>query len=211
LISVDEKGDDNSTPLYFDGQKYLNQIIPSVFDGTLSAYTYPDEFEPYNGVVEGITGQSRLSFGLCYRDNNEIHILYNVTAAPSSDQYSTLSDSPSPVAFAWAISTLPVDVPTARATSHLVIPVAQAEAASIADLEALIYGDDENDPSLPDPATILSIFESHTTLRITDNGDGTWTATGPDDVVSMTDATAFQIDWPSAIFADSTSYRVYSL
>jgi hypothetical protein len=211
LISVTENGDDASTPLYFDGQKYRNQTVLSVFEGTLTAFTYPDEFEQYNGVVNGITAQKRLSFGLSYRNSKEIHILYNVSAAPSANQYGSISDAPDPNTFSWDITTVPMAVTEARPTSHLVISLAQAEADSISDLEALIYGDDENDPVLPDPAAILEIFESHTTLRITDNGDGTWTATGPDSVVALTDSNTFQIDWPSAVLIDADTYTVYSL
>jgi hypothetical protein len=50
-------------------------------------------------------------------------------------------------------------------------------------LEAALYGDDENDPYLPTVAQVLEMFESSTLVRITDNGDGTWTATGPDELV----------------------------
>lgn len=211
LISVTEKGDATPELLYFDGQKYRNRMIPATFDGTLSAYTYPDEFELYAGIDGGFTAQNRLSFGLSYRNNNELHLLYNVTAAPSNDQYSTLSDSPNVVAFSWTISTVPVPVPTARPTAHLVISLAEVDPGALDDLEAMIYGDGSNDSSLPDPATVIDIFESHTTVRITDNGDGTWTASGPDTAVFLTDSTHFEINWPSAVLIDADSYTVYSL
>ncbi|HEY2455591.1 MAG TPA: hypothetical protein VGI71_23850 [Scandinavium sp.] len=211
LISVTEKGDASSNPLYFDGQKYQEDSVLSEFDGTVVAFTYPDEFEQYNGITKGLTAQKRKSFGLCYRDNNKLHIVYNASAAPSSDQYNSLSDTPNPVAFSWDISTVPMDIPAARPTPHLVIVLAQANTAALAELEALLYGDDANDPSLPDPLTVISIFESNTTLRITDNGDGSWTASGPDSVVFMTGTDSFQINWSSAVLIDSDTYTVYSL
>jgi hypothetical protein len=93
----------------------------------------------------------------------------------------------------------------------LTIVVDDVQPGALADLEALIYGDDDNDPVLPSPTEVLEIFESHTTLRITDNGDGSWTATGPDSAIVMLDATTFQITWPSAIFIDATSYKISSL
>jgi hypothetical protein len=211
LISVTENGDDTATPLYFDGIRYVNQIVASAFEGTLSAFTYPDEFEPYDGIVSGITGQERLSFGLSYRSSRELHILYGITANPSSDAYASAGGDISPVSFSWAISAIPVNIPAVRPTAHLIVALDQADPASISALEDIIYGDDANDPSLPNPATVLDIFESNTTLRITNNGDGTWTASGPDGVVSMLDADTFQISCASAIFIDSSSYRVYSL
>ena len=211
LVSVTEKADDNPVAMYIDGQKAQNHIVPSVFAGTITAYTYPDEFEQYIGMISGVTAQPKSSFGFSYRDNRELHLIYNALAAPSSDQYVSIGGDISPIVFSWDFTTVPVDVYSSKATSHLVVSLDYADSAAISDLEDMVYGNDDNDPSLPDPATVLELFESHTTLRITDNGDGTWTAYGPDDVVQMIDANTFEITWPSAIFIDANSYRIYSL
>lgn len=187
LTSVTEKGDDSSSSLYLDGQKIRTRVAPSSFAGTIKALTYPDEFEPMIGLVSGISSQARQSFGFSYRNNREIHLVYNALAAPSSDQYSSLSDQSSPVEFSWDFTTQPVEIPGGRKSSHLVVLIDYAQSGAISSLEALLYGDDTNDPSLPDPAAVLDIFESNAVLRITDNGDGTWTAVGPDDVITMVD------------------------
>jgi hypothetical protein len=42
-----------------------------------------------------------------------------------------------------------------------------------------------------------------TTLEVTDNGDGTWTATGPDDVVTLISETEFKITAPSVVIPDT--------
>jgi hypothetical protein len=131
--------------------------------------------------------------------------------SPSSDQYESTGGDISPVAFAWDFSTAPVEIPFGRPTAHLVIVTDFAEADALAALEDILYGDDENAPSLPDPQTVYELFESNTTLRITDNGDGTWTATGPDDVVVDNGDGTFTINWPSALFIDATTYQIYSL
>jgi hypothetical protein len=186
LVSVVENGDDAPTALYIDGQKVLDRSVPSSFAGTISAYTYPDEFEIYNGNVNGITSQTRQSFGLSFMDNRELHLVYNALAAPSESSYASIGESPTLTTFSWDFTTLPIEIPAGRPSSHIVIMVDYAQAEALFALENIIYGDDVNDPSLPDPATILEIFESYVTLRITDNGDGTWTATGPDDVVYLT-------------------------
>jgi hypothetical protein len=184
LISVLEKGDNQPVTQYLDGIPYNNHTPPTIFDGTLNAYTYPDEFEVYNGVVSGITAQRRASFGLSYRDNNELHILYNATVAPSNDQYQSLSDTPNPVSFSWTISTLPVDVaeivsdqfdqfplpiPQAGPTSHLIVSLVEINSAALSLLEAALYGDDANEPYLPMPSDIIEMIESNTTIRITRN------------------------------------------
>jgi hypothetical protein len=186
LVSVVENGDDAPTALYIDGQKVLDRSVPSAFAGTISAYTYPDEFEVYDGNVNGVTSQTRQSFGLSFMDNRELHLVYNALAAPSENSYASVGESPTLTTFSWDLTTLPIDIPAGRPSSHLVIMVDYAQAEALVALQNIIYGDDVNDPSLPDPATILEIFESYVTLRITDNGDGTWTATGPDDVVYLT-------------------------
>jgi hypothetical protein len=211
LISVTEKGDDASSDVYLDGQKVRSRIRLSSFTGTISAFMYPEEFEPYDGIVTGVTGQTRKPFGLSYRSNQELHLVYNAMTSPPGNAYSTLTDQVNMTSFSWDFTTVPVDIPGGRPSAHLVIKVDDAQPGVMTDLEALIYGDDDDDPFLPSPADILEIFESHTTLRITDNGDGTWTATGPSTAIVMLDSTTFQIDWPSAIFIDATSYKISSL
>lgn len=211
LISVSEKSDSAPSSLYIDGQKAKDHIVPSVFSGTIEAFTYPDEFEPCIGLDSGISGQMHEDFGLAYRDNRSIHLIYNANASPSSDQYQTLGGDVSPVTFSWDITTRPVVVPFARPTSRLVISLDFADPAAVSDLEDYIYGNDSDQPSLPDPSVIIDIFESHTTLRITDLGNGNWRAEGPDSVITMLDSETFQIDWPSAIYIDPETYRIFSL
>lgn len=183
LISVTEKGDDAPTVQYLEGMPYNNHFPLDVFQGTLTAFTYPPEFEVYNGVDTGVTAQSRLAFGFSYCDNRELHIVYQASIGPSNDQYSSLGDTPNPVSFAWPITTVPVDVPGSRPTSHLIVSLDLIGTAAMDLLQAALYGDDENDPYLPDVAAVIEMFESSTLIRITDNGDGTWTATGPDELV----------------------------
>lgn len=186
LVSVTDNGDDAPTALYLDGQKVADRSVPSTFAGTISAFMYPDEFDSCIGVVDGVSAQPRQPFSFSYRSNSELHLVYNALASAGSDDYSTLSESPTALAFSWEFTTLPIDIPAGRPSAHLVIMLDYAQPEAISALEDIIYGDDVNDASMPDPATILEIFESYTTLRITDNGDGTWTATGPDDVVYLT-------------------------
>lgn len=211
LVSVTETGDSTPDSIYIDGQKVRNRVLPSTFAGTIAAFTYPDEFEPYNGLSNYVSGQPRMNFGFSYRTNNELHVVYQATVAPSNDQYVSMADTVTPVAFQWAFTTIPVAIPNGRPSAHLIVDLDTVNASALSDLEALLYGDDSNDPSLPDPITVIAVFETYATLVITDNGDGTWTASGPDSVVSMTSDTTFQIDWPSAVFTSSSTYKIFSL
>ena len=214
LTSVKENGDDSPSTLYIDGQPYKNSITPSTFAGIISAYMYPDEFEPYIGVSSGIgiTGQPKKSFGLSYRDNNEIHLVYNVLVSPSSDKYATMGANVDPVMFQWNFTTTPVNIPGGKPSAHLVIMVDQASPDAISNLENLIYGDDANAPVLPDPVTVYNLFDSYAFLRITDNGDGTWTANDTQgSILTMLDSVTFQINWSSAVVIDADNYKIHSL
>lgn len=212
LTSVTEKGDDSTNSLYVDGQLYRNRNVPSTFAGVISAYTYPDEFEPYIGANKGITGQPKKTFGLTYRDNLELHIVYNVVVLPSSDKYVTLGDTTSPVDFSWDFTTLPVNVPGGRPSSHVVVMLDYVHPAALSALEDILYGDDANTPSLPDPLSLFNLFDSYADLRITDNGDGTWTAVDtPGTIITMLDSVTFQIDYSTAIMINSDEYTVHSL
>jgi hypothetical protein len=211
LISVTEKGDDSSSALYLDGQIYRNRNVPSNFSGTIVAYMYPDDFDIYNGVYLGRTGQPRPSFGLCYRSNEELHIVYGAVAAPSNDKYSSIGAEISPVSFSWDFTTVPVKIPGGKPSAHIVILLDQILPGVLTALETVLYGDDSTVPSIPSPDDLIELFESHSILRITDNGDGTWTATGPDTVITMIDSDTFDINWPSAVFIDASTYTVSSL
>lgn len=210
LVSVTEAGEPDQDANYFDGQRYHNRGIPGTFAGTISAYTYPDELEPYIGISGIFQGQQRQSFGLSYRTNREIHLVYNVLTVPAKPAYQTISDKPTPVTFDWDFSTTPVEIPGGKPASHLVIMVDQSQPGAISDLENLIYGNDTDDPVLPDPVDVIALFESYTTVRVTDNGDGSFTVSGPDADVSVSGHT-FTVNWPSVIFTTIGTYRISSL
>jgi hypothetical protein len=210
LISVAETGDQDQEANYLDGRKYNRRSAAQGFSGTISAYTYPDELEPFISAIYGDQAPHvRRLFGFSYRTNREIHLVYNVLLARNVKRYSSSGKQTDPVLLEWNFTTLPVKIPGGKVSSHLVIMVSDSPA--ITDLEALIYGDDENDPLLPPAEDILEIFESRTILRVTDNGDGTWTATGPDEAITIIDADTFQIDWPSVIFTGDMTYMISSL
>ena len=86
-----------------------------------------------------------------------------------------------------------------------------AYSAAISDLEDMLYGTNAEAPRLPLPDEIISIFEENALLRIIDHGDGTWTAIGPDEAITMITPTEFEIDWPSATYLDEETYTIRSL
>ena len=124
--------------------------------------------------------QARKTFGLSYRTllgndakgndyGYKLHLVYGCTASPSEKSYSTVNDSPEAGSFSFEITTVPVAVNGYKATSIITIDSTKVAKADLDALEALLYGGDSTDPSLPMPDTVL------TTLGLTwDSTNGVW-------------------------------------
>lgn len=163
-----------ATPLYADNIKYLNLMSTEEFGATVEAYTYPDEFKACNGEAELAVGvvigqQERQEFGMCYRtilgndtDKNahgyKLHIIYGAMAAPSEKAYATVSDSPEAITFSWELTTTPEAVTDAKPTASITIDSTKVDAEKLATLEAMLYGSEEQEPTLPLPDAIKAIF-----------------------------------------------------
>lgn len=215
-----------SKPYYIDGVKYLNTSAPEEYAGTISAYTYPDEFAPCDGYVmtrQGFytTAQRRREFNLSYRtkvgsDLSEdagykIHLLYNALASPTERSNTTIGDSIDPNDFSWAITTRPPRVVDRFVSAHYVVDSRTTDPGVLSTIEDILYGTEENDPRIPGFMELLGIFDAATELVVIDNGDGTWTATAPFDVIRMIDVGVFEITHPNAELAvDEETFTVSS-
>lgn len=162
------------TKLFADDIKYLSLRSAEEFGGTIEAYTYPDEFEECDGSKEIATGvtigqQARKGFGFCYRTvignaaqgesyGYKLHIVYNATASPSQKSYATINDSPEAITFSWEFSTNPTSFGNdLKPSATLVIDSTKIDAAKLASIEALLYGSENAEPSLPSPSEIIAI------------------------------------------------------
>jgi hypothetical protein len=164
-----------STPLYADNIKYLELRSAEDFGATIEAYTYPEEFEACDGsaaIAEGVKigQQDRIPFGLCYRTvlgndikaNNygyKLHLIYGATASPSEKSYSTINDSPEAITFSWEITTTPIEVEGFKPTAVLTINSTKVDSETLAAIEALLYGSESNEPSMPTPNEILAMIK----------------------------------------------------
>lgn len=167
-----------SNPQYADNIKYLNLQSAEEFGATIEAFTYPDEFGQCDGTATPEPGvhvgqQSRKTFGFAYRTKigtdldadhgYKLHLVYGALAAPSEKAYTTINDSPEAITFSWEISTTPVAVGEIGGTEYkpaasLTIDSTQVDPAALADLEEILYGSVGDDPRLPLPAEVISIF-----------------------------------------------------
>lgn len=165
-----------ANPFYADNIKYLNLMSVEEFGASIEAYTYPPEFAACDGSVEitkGITigQQKRQAFGMAYRtilgndtEGNsygyKLHLIYGALASPSEKAYNTVNESPEPNTFSWEITTTPVTVEGHNPTSSLVINSKDVDAAKLAELEAILYGSENEEPRLPLPDEIATLFKS---------------------------------------------------
>lgn len=112
--------------IYADNIKYASLRSAETFGGTIEAYMYPPEFAECDGSATVGTGvyvgqQKRKPFGFAFRSdvgsaadggidvntNYKLHLIYNATASPSEQSFSTINDSPEAITMSWEITTLP--------------------------------------------------------------------------------------------------------
>lgn len=165
--------------IYADNIKYLNLMSREEFEGSIEAYTYPDEFmacdgsaspENANGFVIG--QQDRKTFAFCYQtkvgtDLNpeagyKIHIIYGALASPSERSYETVNDSPEAMTFSWDITTTPVAVTGFKPTAHVELDSTKIDKTKLEKIEAKLYGTEQPDgkPTLLMPDEIISILKA---------------------------------------------------
>ena len=212
LVSGDEGSEEIfDKDRYFDGINYtLMQSLGSCA-ATLQAYTSPEEFDAYDGYQDFKMHQGRREFGLSWREpGNEIHILYNCLAMPSKKQFATKTNALNITPIAWDIATRPIAFDSVAPTAHLVVRPADGYPSIIEDFEGMLYGTDSTEPYLPTPQELFEFFETASMFIVVDNGDGSFSVTGPDEMVHMLDATSFELVSPSAIMTNGVSYSVSS-
>lgn len=163
-----------SNPQYADNIKYLNLISAEEFGATIEAFTYPDEFAQCDGTVMPQPGvalgqQGRAIFGLSFRTRlgndlegsdygYKLHLIYGCQAAPSEKAYATINDSPEAITFSWEVTTTPVAAATYKPTAQIVIDSSIVDPTDLATLEDILYGTVGDDPRLPLPDEVVTIF-----------------------------------------------------
>ena len=230
LTNVDEVPDTTIEPLYFNGVKYHDYTSRGDYKGTLKAYTYPEEFELFDGVFESpangiyITGQIPTdTFNLSYRTmigndtegqnlGYKIHVLYNLTAKPSNKSYSTLGGgAESAYEFSWELSSVPVAAFNLRPTSHIIFDTTKMHELAIYEIERTIYGTDETPPQILTIDEFEEMTQFVADIQITDNLDGSWNAAGSDYYIKLNQSSQeFAIHEANAVYLDENTYEITS-
>jgi len=224
LLSIKETDDnDSQTVLYIDGQKKVNQVDLGTFSASIEAYTYPDEMLPYDGFAQpAFSGQFRPPFNLSYRSllgsdvegtarGYLLHLVYNGYLKPASKDHASLNGDVDAETFNWDLSTTPAYVPGARPTSHIFVDSTKAYTSTMLALENLLYGTETTPSHFPSILEVLALFEATAIFKVTDNGDGTATISGPDEAVHMVTSDTAELTWPTVIQISEDTFQLSSL
>lgn len=173
----------DATTIYADNIKYLTLRAAEDYGATITAYTYPDEWEECDGSASPVPGvtfgqQKRKMFGFSCRtligndtesDSHgyKLHLVYAATASPSERAYSTVNDSPEAIEFSWEISTTPIAVATTDSKGGELKPVAcltidstKVDSTKMKALEDILYGGTETEARLPLPDEVVNLLKA---------------------------------------------------
>lgn len=174
LVSVNQTSDTSeSTPYFVDGFKYHTKQELGDFKATLSAFTYPDEFEACDGIGEIEAGlragqQPRKRFHLTYRTKigNEltseagykIHLIYDCMVTPTARNNSSQSNQVNFEAFSWTITGHPQIREGFAPTCYFVVDSRDNTTAKMTALENFLYGTASTVPRFPDIFQLQSLI-----------------------------------------------------
>lgn len=210
---------------YLDGNKYLIASSAEEFGATINAFTYPPQFgqcdgssSPRSGLV--LTQQRRKSFGFSYRTKvgndldgdfgYKIHLVYNAVADPTNRNYSSTGENTDATEFSWAITTKPPVLSGFKRTSHIEIDSRTTDSNVLRTVENALYGTNEDLPRLPTFEELLVLYDAFFTFVVTDNGDGTFTISGPDESITPLGDIYLQFDWATVLPVDENTYTITS-
>lgn len=163
---------------YFDGIKYIDTIKGHDYQATLKAFAAPLEFGPCLGEKELVPGftltrQPRSRFGLSYRtrvneDDYKLHLVYNATVSPNSQQYTSISENASAEVISWKIDAVPNVEAGYAPTAHLILDSTRTPYGLLQLLEQMIYGSDVLEPELPSVAEMMHYLNNVITEPLTE-------------------------------------------
>ena len=150
---------------YADNIKYISMRGAENYGGTIRCFWYPENFKACLGkktVTSGVTisQQARATFGFAVTTQvgndtqgteagETIHLVWNATTSPSSKDYNTLNESPSPSELSFEFSANPIEVGTNyKPTCSMEICTVGMDTTQLAKVEHLkrvLYGADYED------------------------------------------------------------------
>lgn len=212
---------------YADNVKYLNLYSVESYEATLEAFTYPDEWNQFDGNFTSssypgvnIGQQIRKSFGLSYRTKlgndlvgddyaYKLHLVYGLKASPSEKAFTTINDSPSPITFSWSLQSTPVATTGRAATSLLTIDSSKAFSANLTALNTILYGATSVTPKLPTPDAVITIMTAtNIVTTATPTAPSVGSTTGIWTVPTITGVQYRRLDTNAIVTSGSTAISI---
>lgn len=182
IISIASNADGGEpSDLYANNAKYGSLRSPENFKGTITAYTYPQEFEMCDGrttVTPGLNigQQKRLPFNFCYRTEQfagnsknigyKIHLIYNAHASPAKITYETINDSPDAMKYSWDFNTTPIVVDGFKPFAEIILDSNTIDWLNLEELEKILYGLGDDDAAMPSPEFIFNLISMNKVARM---------------------------------------------
>lgn len=195
--------------------KYLNLSAREEFEATISAFFSPVEFDECDGVGALAIGlnasqQRRKPFGLSYRTRlgndlagvdhgYKIHVVYNARVAPSTRNYSSISDSTEPQTLAWPITTKPVAIPGMLPSSSITIDSTKVSRAALEEIEKALYGTDSTAPTLPTPVELVAMLTTADIFTVVDMTGGVFHISGRSENILTASPGVYEVTHPTAV------------
>lgn len=208
VVSIVEDSPDELRTAYVDGEARSQSKRPQAFSGSIAAYTIPALLREELERGYSVLNQTRL-VDFSYETNTEIHVVYNAIFYDNDFNYETLSDDVSPDVPSFSFTTIPLQVPGGRPSAHFIVDKSLTYPSAIQELIDTLRGTSTKDANLPGVTDLIAIFERNALFRIVDNMDGTWTATGPSSMISVT-GDLFTITSPTAMYISNDTYTISS-
>ena len=161
------------TPKYANNKKYLSLTSAEELNGTITAFTYPDEFAECDGskpIAPGVYAgqQARRTFDLAYcteigndtvgsNHGQKLHLIYSAKVSPSSRENVTIN-TPEAVEFSWDFTTTAQEVEAEgfQPTSKLTISSLEVDPETWTALN-LVYGTEAEAAAMPTIDEVIAL------------------------------------------------------
>lgn len=167
LVSVTESSENSDIlPIYQDGTRIANDTLLRDFAATVSAFTYPDEFEPF--LDQNDPGM----FDISYRTEigevgYKLHLVYNCSTQPSDRAHNSLAGSVDPLLFSWDINAVSKrEHDGVATTAHFIVDSTKADPEALSDIEDILYGTEETEPRFITPFELRYLLGGMNPLEI---------------------------------------------
>lgn len=200
LVSVSERYEGSAPEVvYVDGRKVIHTPHAPEFAANLTAYTYPEEFDRFQGydeIYNGITAGEQLIddvFHVSYRTmvdggpHYQLHVLFNLTAIADDLERVSHAEEIDPLEFSWDLQSVPQGFSDSLFLSHLMIDSRKIGQALLKTIEDRLYGTssiDGNIQQVIDFISKLADIKYNGEWYFVRQDDGIWTLLGPDDSVN---------------------------